>query len=379
MTLRLSKTIVDQPVKLNFSQTETTLDTPNISPDLFLNQLHDWVSSKLGSDWLKVNFVPWSSCSLVEGPAFMREHPALQLPLITALPNFIENVLSGKTFHDILEQKLYDEEPFQKAMHFLLIQGVISWNRGNSASAQDSQKKLLTKINHQMSGKKNFEIYDVMVQMVSGRANQPDRVYQDFMAMLGEKPSEKDSQLLALYNEVVKILTQAYQFSKSGSYIRTKNEAEKGDAEKQAKLGSLLEEAKFAMSSSNFKAAATQLAQIRAKDPNLPGLRVVWCWSLLANLNSSTPGSAKSATLKSVEIELLQVSPEEKLEALYSFVQGLVAKFKGDPTSAKKLFEKSLSLDSKFIPAKRELNFLNVRPAGDKDLKDVFGSLFKRK
>ena len=89
MSLRLSKTIVDQPVKLNFAQAETSMDTPNISKEMFMAYLHDWVGSKLTLEWLRINFVPWNSYPLVKGPSYSDEHPAMKSPLVTVLPDVV--------------------------------------------------------------------------------------------------------------------------------------------------------------------------------------------------------------------------------------------------------------------------------------------------
>ena len=126
------------------------------------------------------------------------------------------------------------------------------------------------------------------------------------------------------------------------------------------------------------------LNPLKQKEINAIGLRLLWCWATLVNLNSTVTAANKKAAIKSVEVELLQISPEEKIEALYPFVHGLVSKAKGEPMEAIKYFTKAKSLDSKFLPSQRELallqnTVLKSENVFDKDLKDVFGSLFKKK
>lgn len=383
MSLRLSKTIIDQPVKLNFAQAETTMETPNISKEMFMSYLHDWVGSKLTVDWLRINFVPWNSFPVIKGPAYSDDHPAMKSPLVIVLPDLLKYLTSGKTINDFLEEKKYDEEAFLKALHFLLIQGILGWGEVTGKTSLEDKKNLLNKIKTQFANKKDWEIYDIMVQLVSGKANKPDAVLIDFTKMLGRKPDSKEINLSVTHAEVTKIGERAILFVKSGGYAKVKEEADKAIVEKQIKLVQILEEARNSLLASNFKHALILLAKIKEEEGHVPGLRPLWCWAKLANINSAAPG-AKEAVLKAVDLELVQITPEEKLEALYPFIQGMAAKVKADGNSARRFFQKAVSLDPNFIAAKRELALLQAKPVKaenvfEQDLKEVFTSLFKKK
>ena len=320
----------------------------------------------------------------MKGPSYSEEHSALEAPLVQALPGLIQDLINGKTLSDLVESKKYQEEPFLKALHYLLIQGVLCWGKSHIGVNTESRKKMFLQFRIRLAGKKNLEIYETMVQIVSGKMSDPDQILQQFTSALGAKPSEGDRELLALYDELMGYAKEAIQFAKSAAYRRIKEESNKSAVEAQIKLNQIIDAARLALENSNFKHAQTLLNPLKQKEINAIGLRLLWCWATLVNLNSTVTAANKKAAIKSVEVELLQISPEEKIEALYPFVHGLVSKAKGEPMEAIKYFTKAKSLDSKFLPSQRELallqnTVLKSENVFDKDLKDVFGSLFKKK
>jgi lipoprotein NlpI len=79
----------------------------------------------------------------------------------------------------------------------------------------------------------------------------------------------------------------------------------------------------------------------------------------------------------------LAVPPEEKFDALYSFVLGLFQKAKGDFGAAKKSFEKAFNLDANLIQARREISILaqksQKKDVMNRDLKDLVSDFFKKR
>src|SRR6185312_8009722 len=53
MSIRLSRTIVDAKVKVNFVATEVELTHPHIDSEALTLFLHDWIASKMTPNWLK--------------------------------------------------------------------------------------------------------------------------------------------------------------------------------------------------------------------------------------------------------------------------------------------------------------------------------------
>ena len=92
----------------------------------------------------------------------------------------------------------------------------------------------------------------------------------------------------------------------------------------------------------------------------------------------------KLQQLKDIEFELMQVPPDEKYDAVFPFVTGLLQKTKGDVAGARKSFEKCLALNSAMIVARRELNQLSSQGREKEDLlsmdlKKMVSGFFKKK
>ena len=91
----------------------------------------------------------------------------------------------------------------------------------------------------------------------------------------------------------------------------------------------------------------------------------------------------KQFFVKDIELELLQVPPDERYEPVFLFVIGLFNKMKGDIMGAKKSFEKCMAMDPGFIPARREMSLLvqqnKKQDVFNMDLKQVVSGFFKRR
>jgi lipoprotein NlpI len=81
--------------------------------------------------------------------------------------------------------------------------------------------------------------------------------------------------------------------------------------------------------------------------------------------------------------QLSAVPPEDRHNAVYFFVKGLVLKAAGDFDGARRSLDQSLGIEPNFVDAKREVNVLSLQAGRiDKpvdllkgDLKDVLGAL----
>lgn len=89
--------------------------------------------------------------------------------------------------------------------------------------------------------------------------------------------------------------------------------------------------------------------------------------------------------IKEIELDLMQVPPDERYDALYPFVLGLFLKAQSDHVGARKSFQKAIALDGSFLMARRELGTLEAAAKPQKqdiftmDLKQVVSGFFNPK
>jgi len=383
MNIRISKTILDQNLNINFVESETELTSPNIAPELFGQFLHDWIVSKLSLEWLKAHFIQWANSTLVKTPHYRADHPALKAPLVHALGGVLDFIVSGLTLNQIIDSQKYQEESVFKTIHYLLTRGLLVFSSSALKLSPSDQHKYYKKLFAQFSGRSKFETYDLLVKMTGVKDSEPMLALREFEKILGSAPSSEQKEQFSLYQQLRTLSLQACEMAKAGGREKLKNEAQRGEVELKLKAASNFDEAKNLLQKSQFRQAFEMLRKVQEMDPQLTHLKVYILWSKIGMLEQE---KNRAQALQQLELELLQVPPEEKFDAIYNFVQGLVAKAKNDLPSARKFFEKTIALDSTMMAARRELSILvsaatSAKPTDlfNRDLKDVVGSFFRRK
>ena len=374
MNIRLSKTVRDEMFQINFVESSIDLAQPAVDVEIFSNYLHDWIASKISVAWLKTHFLPWLDSEIMYGPHYSQQHPAVQMPLVNSLNGFVSS-LGGKSLNQVLDLKKWDEEATYKVLYFLLTKGMIVFKEVKSKPGD--RVRSFQKIQDQVRGKNKLEIYSILSQMVGVNDQQPAQVLSEFLKLLGSEPSRE---LRLQHQQLVRIAEEACDFAKKSNRDRLRKDLSRDDVEMKLKAASSFEEAKGLLQRSQFRQALEILKKASAVDSQLPQIKLYLAW---AKLSSASNDKERTQIIGNVEMDLLQIPPEEKTSSLYHFVMGLNHKSKGDKLLARKQFEKALGLDPEMIVARRELNFLRTQMAEKKDvmnrdLRDLVGSFFRK-
>lgn len=382
MNIRLSRTVEDQKIKINFAATEVEPSEPSIDTDLLLNYLHDWVGSKLSLVWLKSLYVLWSGHSIVKSSNYRPDHPALQLSLvkqIEGLPSMLER---GVTLNQLLETKEMNEEVLYKAIHFLLTKGLIIFVKKVANIDEKEQMRILKKMWSELSGKTEFEILDhIGMGTVVGELSQ-DVLHEEFLGMLGPEPSQQNMELYDLWHKVKSLVEKSVDVTENTSIrVEMRQAHETKEAQSKLKAVKLVDAAKENLMRGQFAAALEDLNMAFKIYPQASQLRLFMAW---AKVGLYDPNKKSAQFFKDAELDLLQVPPEEKYDVFYPYITGLFQKCRGDLASAKKSFEKSVAINSSFMAARRELNQIgsdlkNKQDLLNMDLKKVVSGFFKRK
>lgn len=380
MSIRLSRTIVDQTVRVNFVPTDVEASSPNVDAQLFQNFLHDWIASKITNDWLKAHFTPWGHARFVKAAGFESKSSALNMPLVKNLEGLIDKVTSGSTLTELLDGKVFPEQTLYKSLHFLLTSGLLAFEE--RALLKESERiKLMRTMLQQFSNKNKFEIFDLMARMTNSSESRPDTVYREFSQLLGDEPPETQKECVTLYRQLAMIGKGAYDFARSSNRDKMKEEMLKGEVEMKLKASSLFDEAKNGLQKSQFRESLALLQKIVTLDPKMDKLHLYLAWAKLGCLDHT---KNKLQALKEIDMDLMQVAPEDKFDSLYNFVMGLYSKAKGDTPGARKAFEKAIAMDNSMIVARRELTVLSSQTTQktdllNADLKTLVGNIFSRK
>lgn len=375
MNVRLTRTIVDGKVKVNFVATEVEEIGGAIDLEQLLSYLHDWVASKIPLNWLESLYLMWSGQKILKSSQWKPDHPVFQTSFVKRLKGLGDKINEGATINTLLSNEGYDAISVYKALHLMLLKGLIIFSSEKMMLDPVSQRQHVKKLHAQLSDKDTSEVLDLFHDLL---VNKPDSVWLDeFMKFMG--PAPQDAEVLKLWQAVKDKFDKALRahWSHEHEEITAIRKTEK--SEKNIQGLKLLEDAKAQLQLNQFVKANEILDQM--KGLTTPGVRVCRAWAQLGLIDPNK----KQFQLKEIELELMQVPPDERYDALYPFVTGLYQKAKGDFSAARKSFEKAQAIDPTFIAAKREMNVVGSianQPKQDifnMDLKDVVAGFFKKK
>lgn len=379
MNIRLVRTIVDHKIRVNFASAEVDMMNPSIDADTLSFYLHDWIASKITVNWLKPLYIMWAGNVIVKSPTFREDHPALQMSLVKSLDGLSARLNNQVSLNQLLDIKGYNELAVYKAIHFLLTKGLIVFAAKVAFASTQEQLNALKKIWAELDGKNSFQVVSYLESSMGTGAS--DLMLEEFMTLLGDEPEDLKSEAHGLWNKIRKVTEEAVSMSHDASKIDQFRQAtQRSEAEGKMRAGSLMEEVKKSLHMNQYSKAMETLNEVTKLNPEISQLHIYSSW---AKLGMSNDPAKKAALLKEVELELLQVPPDERYDVLFPFVIGLFNKTKGDLIGARKSFEKSMAMDSSFIPARRELSMLSAQSKKqdvfNMDLKEMVSGFFKRK
>ncbi|MFV3409165.1 response regulator [Bdellovibrio bacteriovorus] len=378
MNIRLVRTIVDQKIRVNFASAEVEMSNPSIDADSLSYYLHDWIASKISINWLKSLYVMWSGNIIVKSPTFRDDHPALSMSLVKSLEGLTVKLNNQITLTQLLDIKGYSEVAVYKAIHFLLTKGLIVFAQRAAFANPAEQLKVIKKIAAELENKNSYEIVAYMETGTGGGS--AESMLSDFMTLLGDEPTDTASEVYTQWHKVQKLAEEAMNASKDTNKIdQIRQATQRNEAEAKLRANSLMEEVKKALQYTQFAKALELLAEVAKLNPQTQQLHLYSSWAKLGSVDVAK----KNFVLKEVELELMQVPPDERYDTLFPFVIGLFNKTKGDMVAARKSFEKSVALDPSFIPARREISVLAAankkQDVFNVDLKQVVSGFFKKK
>ncbi len=354
MNIRLSRTIVDQMVRVNFASSEVEITSPFIDSEQILTYLHDWIVSKMTVNWLKSLYMMWAGHVIVKSPSFKRDHPALQMSMIQQLDGFIEEISKGKSINQLLLEKKYNEAAFYKALHFLLTKGLIVFKNAATFASPAEQMAAVRKVATDFKGKSPLEILNLLDISRQERSSKQDLI-NEFEKVIGPEPSYENKELLQEWKVVKKLYEEAIHRMGDANLMDQMIAANQSrEAEQKLKANQMIEEIKQLLLMNMFIKAYEKLNEVLRISSLAPQAYVFLAW---AKIGQQEPGK-KIINLKDIEFDLMQVPAEERYDVYFPYVTGLYQRAKGDLNSARKSFEKAVAIDNSFIPARREISSL---------------------
>jgi tetratricopeptide (TPR) repeat protein len=336
---------------------------------------HDWLNSKVTTEWLKNHFVQFSQNRLVPAANLEEEHEIFSFQLFQTIPQFLVHLKEATTVEDFLSKAGVLEPSYLRALHLLLIQGFVGLDEIRVQRSKEELTLLLNKIEESLNKSSLEQMINSLSQLLGVTTQEPKDLIVEFKRAFEHMDVESSADLKDQYRKVLKQL-DSLQLNE----MTNTQDLARFELERRMKAGSLFEEAKTLLQKSDFRRAKALLVQVRELDPYADKVVLYLIWSELGQMDG---GKARTDAMGRVDTMMLEIPPEDKFDSIFHFVLGLVAKVKGNTAAARKSFEKALAMDPSFLPARRELSVLNSASGKTDvlhgDLTSLIGSFFKKK
>jgi CheY-like chemotaxis protein/curved DNA-binding protein CbpA len=379
--LRLSKTVTDSGVKINFVESDELREDALTDRTVYTELLNEWLVSKIKLDWLKSSYLPWMRYNLKQNSEYVENHRVFSIPVVQRAPGLMKYLMSKQTLEQALSDTTVPEEQFYPALHALMISRVLRFGEATIVTDTTAQKKRLSRLIIDLEKQNYFERLHVI-----SKAKDADikRSYHELAKILhpDKLPKETTNEIRELTKKCFALISSAYDVlsdpDKKASYLL---ELEKGKASSILESEQMIEAARPLLTKGDFKKAKELLDAAIALAPPTSEGRLFSMWARM----KATPSDKVNT---SVRDELGQIPPEDRHTPTFYFVRGLNLRLLGDTENAKKNLAHAVSLDPDFIDAKREMMVANNAKAASApasndllrgDLKDVVGMLFKKK
>lgn len=380
--LRLSKTVNDTSVKVNFIEAADMRVNAHTDKSALAELLNEWLTSKITLAWLKSAYVPWLRHNVRKGPEWSAHHRVMSTPVVQRAPQIARALLESETLEAAQNHGAgLTDDQFYRALHALIITRALRFGEATSNADYGAQLTRLKKLHQTLETQSHFERLGVSQK---AKDSEIRRAYHELAKVLHPDKLSQDapSEVRDLAKKTFDKISTAYS-TLSDTKLRDRYllELEKGRAEAQLEAENLSELARPLLSKGDVKKALELLEQAEKLAPMSSETRTLLLWAKL-----KSPGAERDSRLhQSIKEQLAAIPPEDRHSANFFFVRGLLMRVTGDLESAKRNFEHVLSQNGDFIEARRELNYIHQSTTPQKtnilngDLKDVVGMFFKKK
>lgn len=377
--IRLGRIVGNNSVKISFIENDDLREEASIDIHMLNDIFNDWVTSKFPANWIKTFYMPWVRNKVTKGPDYSDMNRTMSGPAVLRASRMLKELSKNPTLEALQMDSGLSDDEFFPAFHNLVLGGCIRFGEELKTTDVQVQRKRLKKLEVDLERQNYFERMGV-----SPRAKDIEikRAYHELAKTIHPDRLAKDApmDIRDLARKCFNMIQEAHEvLSNQASRDNYVLELEQGRAEKIIESEQMMEQARACLAKGDIRRAREMLEDAVTHVPMTTDLRLLLMWAKI----KTSGGDKDTEMVAKMKDELSAVPPEDRHNAVYFFVKGLVQKASADFDGARRSLEQAVGIESNFLDAKRELNVLSLQAGkADKpvdllkgDLKDVLGAL----
>jgi len=350
MLIRLSKTVSDSFIDINFMPAQPDLSDVFIDRDQYSLILWDWICSKIPVDWYKNFYDRWMEYPVVLHDEHTIHRRVAALPGLHQQVKILSNQSSNRTLSELVES---DEAGLLPVIHFLLLEKLAHFGH-KKATASDTNR-VLKRLKTVFSEMKNKNHFGVLGLSPKAQDKEVNRSYLELAKVYhpDRLPPTAPKEVRDLTEKIFARISQAHDFLKEpGQREKYVQELERGKAEKALVIENQIEQALNQLHKGQYKQALKVFTDLAKTVQHRGDINIYLAW---AKLKYYSGKFSDPKPLNKISDMLNRVPPEDRHSSHYFYAKALLYKESGDFSRAKINFKHALVLDPSFVEARRDL------------------------
>lgn len=383
----LKRLFIEEKVQFNFSPERGAEDLPGVDLDALIPHFQDAITNSITLKYLMEFYDGWGDYPIVEGPAYSQSEEMKKYDLIKKATGILSVAHEQVTINELIAADRFNKKDLLRALHLLALKRVIIFDTMKRGTQKEDLKSRFEHMLKGIDGKSPKEIFVYFGASQEAKADEVDKIYMEFA-----KNNHPDKLHKTVAEDVRKLVNKVFSLVSSAHSILTdpkkrlefEEKLKQKEAHQQMQAEELVEKGLDYLRKGRFQDSFKIMQEAYSIYKGM-NVMLYFTWAE----TKAFPEMDKARIDKMLD-RMNTIPHEDRRNALYQFVSGLIKKVQGDLVGACACYDKALTYDVDFLDARREL--VSLRQKGGKtvstftakdllhaDLGEIVGSLFKKK
>lgn len=383
MAIRIGQMVCNQNFIVGFEfRSEGEIEGLGISRPLFYRNLSEAIIARVSHEWLFAELSRFQGNRIKLTNGIKLESMEFAVPVLQSLGDWPTGFADVVDFSALQKRYETDINAFHQAFYYLLCIHGVSFAERILQVSEEERTVRLQRIWAQFEKASHLEVFHAIGGQEGLSPEEIDNLFEQYVRKyIGNAPDNDFNEALKTsYHAVKTKITETINLVKdSKKWQQYCLDLDRDKVSKKTHAQSKIDDAKKYLAMRQYSNAMVALDGAFQLEPHSPAASLFLVWARIGMLSHS---KNKKKDIQDIAQIMARVPYEMQLTSEGNFIQGLLAKVKGETASARQFFKAALALDKNLLEARRELNVLppeveqvNIFQA---DLGKLIGNLFKK-